>query len=156
MAKPPPASSVAGAYDWSGPAARSSPSQQAYGNAARLGEGDSNPHIQGDDLAACRLADRPTARLDHSSSPPPPPPPPPLAQPAAEAAAYTRRILNCRGGAVTDIDLEAVLARIRADRAKAEAQLRAVQSRLDELASMEASVTAAARVAEQYGQTVQV
>src|SRR5215468_902846 len=53
-----------------------------------------------------------------------------------------------------DVDLEAVLARIRADRAEAEAQLSAAQARLDELASMEASVQVAAIAAEKYGQNV--
>lgn len=60
-----------------------------------------------------------------------------------------------------DVDLEAVLARIRADRAEAEAQLSAAQTqlsaaqaRLDELASMEASVQVAAIAAEKYGQNV--
>lgn len=54
-----------------------------------------------------------------------------------------------------DVDLEAVLARIRADRVKAENQIRTAQSRLDELASMEAHVTAAMRAAEEYGQGIQ-
>jgi hypothetical protein len=60
------------------------------------------------------------------------------------------------------VDLEAVLARIRADRAEAQAQfnaaqaqLNAAQARLDELASMEASVQVTAIAAEKYDQAPQ-
>lgn len=49
-----------------------------------------------------------------------------------------------------DVDLETVLARIQADRAEAEAQLRVIQGRLDELTSMEAGVQVAVSASRKY------
>jgi hypothetical protein len=51
-----------------------------------------------------------------------------------------------------DADLEALLARIQADRAEAEAQLKADQKRLDELISWEKGVETAVQALRKYGQ----
>jgi hypothetical protein len=52
-----------------------------------------------------------------------------------------------------DVDLEAVLARIQADRAEAEAQVRAAQDRLHDLVSKEAGVQVTINAIREYGES---